>query len=84
VSERLAELVDAGPAGRAPDFGGPAVNTLRALAAARRRIVGSSTFLVPVPAWGILGEYDQGRHLCPDHAEGSVTWEQWLQARSGA
>jgi uncharacterized protein YbjT (DUF2867 family) len=84
VSERLAELVDAGPTGRAPDFGGPAVNSLRALAAARHRITGSSTFLLPVPAWGILGEYDQGRHLCPDHAEGTGTWEHWLQARSGS
>jgi uncharacterized protein YbjT (DUF2867 family) len=78
VSERLAELVDAGPSGRTEDFGGPAVVSLRELAAARRRITGSGTLLVPVPAVGFLGEYDQGRHLCPEHAHGRVTWEQWL------
>jgi uncharacterized protein YbjT (DUF2867 family) len=78
VSERLADLVDAGPSGRAEDFGGPAVLPLRALAAARRRITGSGTLLVPVPALGFLGEYDRGRHLCPDHAHGRVTWEEWL------
>jgi uncharacterized protein YbjT (DUF2867 family) len=82
VSERLADLVDAGPSGRAPDFGGPTVSSLRTLASARRRIAGSSTLLLPVPAWGILGEYDEGRHLSPDHADGTVTWEQWLEARS--
>jgi uncharacterized protein YbjT (DUF2867 family) len=80
VSERLADLVDAGPSGRAEDFGGPAVLPVRTLAATRRRITGAGTVLVPVPAVGFLGEYDRGRHLCPEHAGGRVTWEQWLQS----
>jgi len=84
VSERLADLVEAGPTGRAPDFGGPAVLSLRDLAAHRRRITGSATLLVPVPAVGFLRDYDEGRHLCPDHADGRRTWEQWLEARSGS
>jgi uncharacterized protein YbjT (DUF2867 family) len=81
LSDRLADLVDAGPRGRAEDFGGPAVVPLRELAAARRRITGSSTLLVPVPAVGILRDFDRGRHLCPDHAEGRRTWEEWLRSR---
>jgi uncharacterized protein YbjT (DUF2867 family) len=81
VSDRLADLVEVGPSGRAEDFGGPAVVPLRALAAARRRITGSGTVLVPVPAVGLLQDFDRGRHLCPDHAHGRVTWEEWLENR---
>jgi uncharacterized protein YbjT (DUF2867 family) len=78
VSERLADLVDAGPSGRAEDFGGPAVEPLRQLAASRRRITGRAAILVPVPPVGPLKDFDEGRHLTPDHADGRVTWEQWL------
>jgi uncharacterized protein YbjT (DUF2867 family) len=81
VSERLAELVEAGPTGRAEDFGGPAVVPLRELAAVRRRIAGSAAWLLPVPPVGLLAGFDQGRHLCPDHARGRLTWEQWLRER---
>jgi uncharacterized protein YbjT (DUF2867 family) len=82
VSDRLVNLVEAGPSGRAPDFGGPAVRPLRDLAATRRQITGSGTFLLPLPAVGMLKDFDEGRHLCPDHANGSVGWEQWLRSRS--
>jgi uncharacterized protein YbjT (DUF2867 family) len=78
VSERLADLVDAGPSGRAEDFGGPTVVPLRQLAAARRSVKGRSAILVPVPAVGPLKDFDEGRHLTPDHADGRVTWEEWL------
>ena len=81
VSERLADLVDAGPSGRADDFGGPTVVPLKELAAARRRIAGSATLLVPVPARGIFRDFDAGRHLCPHHAHGTLTWEEWLRSR---
>jgi uncharacterized protein YbjT (DUF2867 family) len=83
VSERLADLVDAGPSGRADDFGGPTVVALRELAAARRRITGAHTLLVPVPPLGPLRDFDRGRHLCPYHADGRITWEAWLRARPG-
>lgn len=78
LSERLADLVDAGPSGRADDFGGPEVLSLRELAASRRRITGRRTLLVPVPAVGPLADFEKGRNLCPDHVEGKVTWEEWL------
>jgi len=82
VADRLVELVDEGPSGRVEDFGGPTVVPLRQLAAARRRVTGAGTHLVPVPRVGFFGEFDEGRHLCPDHARGSVTWEQWLERRA--
>ena len=78
VSERLADLVEAGPSGRAEDFGGPSVVPLRQLAATRRRITGRAAILVPIPPVGPLKDFDQGRHLTPDHAAGRVTWEDWL------
>jgi len=78
LSERLADLVDAGPSGRADDFGGPEVIGLRELAATRRRVTGRGTLLVPVPAVGPLADFEKGRNLCPDHAEGRITWEEWL------
>jgi uncharacterized protein YbjT (DUF2867 family) len=81
VADRMVELVDEGPSGRVEDFGGPAVVPLRELAAARRRITGSGTLLLPVPRVGFLAEFDEGRHLCPDHARGRLSWEQWLTER---
>jgi hypothetical protein len=33
----------------------------------------------PVP--GRTGRaFRDGVHLCPDHADGTITWEQWLAA----
>jgi len=83
VAARLADLVDAGPSGRAEDFGGPEVLALPALAETRRRIVGSAARLVPVPRVGLFRHFDEGRHLSPDHACGRVTWEAWLRSRRG-
>jgi uncharacterized protein YbjT (DUF2867 family) len=81
VSARLADLVDAGPSGRAEDMGGPAVVPLRQLAATRRRITGARTLLVPALRLGPLKDFDAGLHLSPDHAVGHVTWEQWIRSR---
>ena len=78
LAERLADLVDAGPAGRAEDLGGPEVLALRDLVAARRAATSHRTLLIPVPTLGPLRALDAGHHLCPDHARGKVTWQQWL------
>jgi len=78
LAERLADLVDAGPAGRAEDLGGPEVLALRDLVAARRAATSRRTLLIPVPALGPLRALDAGHHLCPDHDRGKVTWQQWL------
>jgi uncharacterized protein YbjT (DUF2867 family) len=81
VREVAARLVDlaAGPAqGLVPDFGGPEILSIRELAEARRAATGRRTRLVPVPAIGFLADFDAGRHLTPDHREGTGTWQQWL------
>jgi uncharacterized protein YbjT (DUF2867 family) len=83
VAARLADLVDAGASGRAPDFGGPEVLHVRELARARREIKGRAARLVPLPRLGPLRDFDDGRHHCPDHRSGQLTWRQWLAASRG-
>ncbi len=83
LAERIIGHVEAGPAGRAEDFGGPEVLTLRALAAARWAATGHRTMLIPAPAIGPLRALDAGCHLCPGHATGQVTFGQFLASRRG-
>jgi uncharacterized protein YbjT (DUF2867 family) len=78
ICDRLIDLVEAGPSGRAGDFGGPQVLPLRAIAAALRAATGRSVTLIRVPAAGPLRPMDAGRHLCPGQALGTMTWQAWL------
>ncbi len=80
VAGRLVDLVDSGPCGRAPDFGGPEVLPIAKLAKIRREITGRrSSRLVPVPRLGPIRDFDDGHHLCPDQRTGRITWHDWLQ-----
>jgi uncharacterized protein YbjT (DUF2867 family) len=78
LADRLVSLVEAGPAGRAEDLGGPEVLALRDIVAARRAATSRRTVLIPVPVIGPLRAFNAGHHLCPDHARGHITWEHWL------
>jgi uncharacterized protein YbjT (DUF2867 family) len=82
VADRLADLVETGPSGRVPDFGGPEAVPIRQIEVIRRRHTGRRAWLVPIPAVGFLRDFDDGRHLCPDQRAGKLTWEQWLQSRA--
>lgn len=77
-SDRLVEIVEAGPSGHAEDFGGPEVLPVRDIASTRRRITGRRARLVRVPPLGFFGDFDRGSNLCPDRAIGTRTWEDWL------
>ena len=81
VADRLADHVEAGPAGRVPDIGGPEVVPIVELARIRREVRGRAAALLPVPAVGFLRDFDAGRHLCPEHRVGTLTWRQWLEDR---
>jgi uncharacterized protein YbjT (DUF2867 family) len=83
LAERLVRLVEAGPAGRAEDLGGPEVLALRDIVADRRAATGRRTALIPVPALGPLQELDAGYHLCRDHPGGHLTWKRWLSRDPG-
>ena len=84
LAERLADLVEAGPAIRAEDIGGPEVLALRDLVTARRAATSQRTLLIPVPALGPFRPLDAGYHLTPDNARGKITWDQWLSRTSAA
>jgi uncharacterized protein YbjT (DUF2867 family) len=79
VADRLADLVEGGGSGHAPDFGGPEVMPIRELADIRRRETGRRARLIRLPALGFLRDFDDGKHLCPDNRSGRRTWLEWLR-----
>jgi uncharacterized protein YbjT (DUF2867 family) len=84
VADRLVDLVAGEPLGRAPDFGGPQVRGIDDLARAWRRAWGRTDRVLTVPLPGrIARAFREGVHTCPDHAGGTVTWEQWLATHAG-
>jgi uncharacterized protein YbjT (DUF2867 family) len=79
AARRLAQLALAGPQGRVPDIGGPAVLRLEAMAAAWLAARGQWRRIVPLPLPGAFGAaVRQGRLTCPDRRYGSITWAEWL------
>ncbi len=82
VAQKVTAAVLDAPRGMLPDFGGPAVHDLRSLArawldarASRRRLVN-----LPLPTRAST-QIAQGELVCPEHAEGVVTFEQYLEER---
>jgi uncharacterized protein YbjT (DUF2867 family) len=85
VAVRLASLSGQPPAGRAPDMGGPQARTARDLARSyltatgrRRRVV-----QVGLPGAAFAG-LRRGGNLAPEHATGTVTFEEFLTERFGS
>lgn len=81
VAARLAMLAGAPSVGRVPDLGGPQVRPAVELARAyvRSRSGRRPVVSVPMPGAGIRG-YRGGGHLTPEHADGRITFEQFLAA----
>jgi uncharacterized protein YbjT (DUF2867 family) len=82
VADRVVGVVTGEPSGLLPDFGGPEVRDLGSLAvpwlAARR----SSKRLVNLQLpFKFSRQFAQGRLLCPDHRDGTTTFEQYLEKR---
>ena len=84
VADVLAELVDAGPSGRAPHVGGPEVLTINELNNIRARVTGRRALVVPVPAVWFFRDFVDGRHLLSAGATGRTTWGEWLRRRAAA
>lgn len=81
VAARLVEFVDADPAGRVADIGGPAVHTHAELARIYRAAVKSRRRIVDVPVPGrIAAGYRSGANLTPDHAIGTIGFAEFLAA----
>jgi len=81
VASRLVELVDAEPAGRARDIGGPTVHTHAELArqylAARRGR--RPVIALPVPGRIVAG-YRSGANLAPGNPVGTIEFAEYMAA----
>lgn len=80
VADRLVRFADTSPAGRAPDLGGPQVCTATNLAQTYLRARGRRRHLLNVAVPGkVAHAYRAGAHLVPQHAVGTITYEQFLE-----
>lgn len=83
VAERMSALLDAGPIGMAPEMGGPVALEFDAIvrtylrATSKRRVV----LRIPVPG-KTMAAFRAGYNLTPDHADGKVSWKDWLTRQS--
>jgi uncharacterized protein YbjT (DUF2867 family) len=84
VAARLVTTVAAGPGGRLPDIGGPAVLTAGTLAQRLLAAQGRHPRIVALrPPGRMAAAIRAGGLTCPDHAAGTVTWEEWLHKTFG-
>lgn len=80
VAARIAQIVETGPSGRVPDFGGPELLGIETLAERREQITGRRSRLVHIPRiGGAMRDFAEGLHLSPAHRDGRITWDQWLE-----
>jgi uncharacterized protein YbjT (DUF2867 family) len=85
VGARLARLALDAPAGRAPDFAGPQVRPIADLARSYLTIVGKRRPIVSVWLPGkVFRAYRAGGHLAPDHAVGTITFEEYMAEQLAA
>jgi len=79
VAERIVSLVDDGVEGRAPDMGGPSVLTLREIGEKYFKATGQHRTIVEVPLPGAtMRAFREGGNLAPEHADGRITFHEWL------
>jgi uncharacterized protein YbjT (DUF2867 family) len=83
AAERISALTSEAPAGRVPDLGGPQVRPMADLGAAWLAARGSRRRVLPVRLPGGIGRgFRDGGQLTPGHADGRITFEEFLGARS--
>lgn len=79
VAARIAEMTHGDPRREIVDFGGPEVLTLGQMAHAWRDQRGRPRRVVRLPVPGRVGRgFREGRNTCPEHAEGTQTWAQFV------
>jgi uncharacterized protein YbjT (DUF2867 family) len=82
VATRIADLLDTPPSGRAPDMGGPEVRTLGQLTWMWRAARGRPRRIVNLRLPGrVAGGFRRGDNTCPDHADGTVPWAEFIAER---
>ncbi|QTV79553.1 SDR family oxidoreductase [Microbacterium sp. NIBRBAC000506063] len=83
VAERLVDLVEAGPAGRAPDFAGPREESMVEMMRAWAARSGYDGRMPAIALPGAFGRAMRDGSVLPglDADHGTVTFEEWLQAQ---
>ena len=84
VADRMVEHAANGPGGRLPDLGGPEVLKFGDMADAWKKATGDGKPLINLPMMGGLASgFKAGDNCTPEHAEGKITWTEWLEAKYG-
>ena len=79
VAGRLLACVEEGSSGYVPEFGGPEVRPMGDLARIWVQIRGKKRWIVRTPTFGrVAGSLRRGDNTVPEHAEGKITWREWL------
>lgn len=79
VAERLVAVAESHPLRRIAEFGGPEVLSLEAMARSYQEARGApGAVRVGVVRDSMLDAWRSGDQLTPEHAEGRVTWQQFL------
>jgi uncharacterized protein YbjT (DUF2867 family) len=82
VADRMVEHAPNGPSGRLPDIGGPEVLTFGDLAKSWLQARGKRRPIVNLPLMGGVARGFKAAYNCtPEHADGKVTWEKWLERK---
>jgi uncharacterized protein YbjT (DUF2867 family) len=83
VADRIVSDAAKGPSGRLPDIGGPEVLTFGEMARAWQQATGDRKRIVNLPlvAGGVARGFREGYNCTPEHADGKVTWAEWLGRR---
>jgi len=83
VAERLVVCLADGPRGRAADFGGPHILSLREMARMWMDVKGVRKTMIPVPIPGrVAAGFRAGRNTTPHGVRGAIRWREWLDARA--
>jgi uncharacterized protein YbjT (DUF2867 family) len=82
VAKRLVDVTTSEPSGMLPDFGGPEVREFKSLATPwlALRKPGKRLVNLRLP-FKFSRQFASGRLLCPEHPDGTVTFEQYLSRR---
>jgi uncharacterized protein YbjT (DUF2867 family) len=85
VAVRLTQLADGAPAGRVEDLGGPEVRDVADLARAWLAAHHRSRLVLPIRLPGRLARaYRNGWHCTPEHAGGTITFDDFVRAHHTA
>jgi hypothetical protein len=82
VAARLVEVVAETPAGRLPDFGGPEAREFKSVAQSWLKACKLRKRLIPLPLpFKVSRQFASGCLLAPDHKDGKITFEQYLEEK---